>query len=457
MCLLKNNWKMDNKFENIDSYYKNNLGNHTEDTDSDIWKNMWWTLFWMRYRWLAGLGIIIMLLGTGSLIYLGSDNLETNNNPSLIITNEQNNTNTNNALVAEADIVIDNEEYPVKYENEKIDNNEINTNVETASDINEPVRPSGNMHTINSGKTNINYKEETEVLTEAASFGNANNKKDKPEISVLESKDVQLSLSMNTDTIFGQNILIQENKKGYKSDRFSLVIYAGPAYSLTNVLGDNSEYVNYRNANESNHESWSVGAEIKFHLKNWIITSGLSYSVYNQNRSYTHTFPEYSPEDSFYDYDTTWAWFFDPPVIGKPIVAGIDSSWVKVYDEKIIDNSGINRASYLEIPLLIGYRYNANLFSFEVNTGAYVGFLMNSNIRVPDINNNNNIVDAQETNKTMVNFAINASVYYHLNRSTSIFVSPYYKQNLKSVFNDNYPVNQRFKTYGINLGISFSF
>lgn len=457
MCLPKNNWQMDNKFEKIDNYYKKHLGNYSENTEKDIWKNMRWSLMWMRYRWLAGLGIVLLLAGTGGLIYLGYNNYGTDNYNSIMLSDNSFTSKTNEAVTVITYPVSKIEEGTIETKDVKYAIEKSIPNSETIATESETVIISNSNQTINTGKANPNVEIEAVILSEEIPLDNNTYNNEMVELSQIRSKEINFILSSKTDTTFGQNIVKRKGVQNIKQQRFSLVVYAGPAYSQTNILGDNNEYLDFRNANESNYGSWSMGAELKIHLKNWIITSGLSYSVYNQSRSYMHTYQEYSPENSYYNHDTTWAWFFDPPEIGAPVVVGVDSNWVKVYNDITIDNSGINQVSYLEIPLLVGYRYNASLFSFEINTGAYLGFLMNSNIRVPDFVNNNEIVDPQETNKSMVNFAVNASVYYHLNRNTSVFLSPYYKQNTGSLFKDSYPVNQRLKTYGINFGISYSF
>lgn len=453
MYPLKKLWHMDNNFKNIDDYYKTNLENLTSETDRNIWKEMRWALFWLRYRWIIGLGSIIILCGLGGLIYTGQSG--TNNN-----------TNTQYAQIVNSEIpsIIPTSKNPEIVTVGKNDINESKLDEQTNFEqkpniINQVVISSNSGINISSAKTNIKFDQAYKAENEIDYSNKVSNTlfTDKSDLTTIDTKKIISNISINPDTTFGHNRLIVNKFSNIMDERFSLVVYAGPAYSLMDVYGYNAEYLAYRNANESNQSGWSIGSEFKLKIKNWIITTGLSYSVYNQHRSYKHSYQEYSPNDSYFDYDTTWMWFIDPPEIGIPIVAGIDSSWVNVYKDITIDNSGINQVSYFEIPLLVGYRYNANMFSFEINTGAYFGFLVNSNIKVPDFENNSQLVETKVTRSTMVNFAIGSSVYYHLSRNTSIYISPYYKQNLVSVFKDNYPVNQRFKTYGINFGISYSF
>ena len=454
---------MDNKFENIDNYYKENLENYSEDSHKDIWKEMRWTLFWMRYKWILGISAIILFLGVGGLIYSGYQNSDIDDNYTTYNTEISSIKIANYESIPEKEDVTNNQDLGSSSENTNNENSNSPFNepasIDESTTINEPAPAviSNSMVSINIGKTNLEIEQLENVITENSLSDHTYRITEILVQTPMDSKELVAKLSKDSDTIFGQNInardIASENRKGV----LSMILYAGPAYSNTSITGNNAEYLSYRNANETNHSSWSMGGEVKLNIKNWIITSGLSYSVYNQQRSYMHNYQEYSPGDSYYDYDTTWNWFFDPPEIGVPIIVGIDSSWIKVYNDITIDNSGINKVTYIEIPLLIGYRFNANMFSIEINTGTYLGFLLNSNIKVPDFANNIDLVESQSARNTMVNFAFNTSLYYHLNRKTSLYLSPYYKQNLNSVFNDDYPVNQRIKSYGINFGISLSF
>ena len=106
---------------------------------------------------------------------------------------------------------------------------------------------------------------------------------------------------------------------------------------------------------------------------------------------------------------------------------------------------------------MLGYRYTHKLLTFELNAGASAGFLVYSNFKAPSLSNHEDVLEIKDMNKTMFNFISNFSVYYQLNKTTSLFISPYYKQNLNSIYQENYPVNQKFKTFGLNFGVNVKF
>ena len=433
---------MKDELKYIDEFYKKNLVDLNEKATNKTWNNLKWTLFWLRYKWIIGISAFVILLGLVSVFYVGTNNtpkittsiIDNNKTEIVEITNSITKTKKSNKEIFASSIEQDN---AAEY-NSSTTNSNIPTLVLdqiTAKSKEEPIEESNNNYNIKKPVVDYNL-----ILTEISN----------------RSENVVISGEPDS-TVFGYNKREDVLAAKQKKHRLSANIYAGPAFSLSEISGYDSEYLAVRNSNESNKYGWSLGIDLKLHLKNWVITSGLNYSIYNQSRSYSHNYQEYSEEDSYYQYDTTWVWFFDPPNYGVPIMVDVDSSWVDVYNTVTVDNSGVNQLKYFEIPLLVGYQVNANLFSIEINTGISAGFLLYSNVKVPQFTNTDEIVSASEMNNIMFNFMANASVYYHISSTTSIFVSPYYKQNLQSIFSNDYPVNQQFRTYGLNIGINFRF
>lgn len=421
----------------IDKFYKNSLGGYEEETATVVWGKLRWTLFWMRYKWYIAIGSVVLLLGIGSASYnlIYESNItnesitELKSGPDHIVkANETTFSQDDKNYILTEETLVDKQ-----FEN---NTKAIPAVLYNMSEDHDPIVDL---------KSNSEYSE-TLIVIEQRSLSN------------MKSLDFETNINQEPDSnLMGYNRRTDVLPPNARKQWLSINIYAGPSYSESTITGFNSEYLAFRNLNESNSPGWSLGSDLRVHIKNWIITSGVSYSVYNQSRSYIYNYQEYSPDNSYFEYDTTWVWVFDPPDYGTPIVSGIDSAWVKVYEDITIDNSGLNQLKYFEIPLMIGYRHNSNMFAFEINAGVSAGFLVYSQVKAPDFLDNNHIVDVEQMNKTMINFVANASLYYYIDRKTSLFISPYYKQNLHSIFNENYPVKQQFKTIGINFGVNILF
>ena len=440
---------MKNDLKYIDEFYKSKLKGHQEATETIVWDRLKWSLFWMRHKWAIGLSSIVLLVGLGSAISYPF--IFTNSNLT------DNNTNSNSQIIlavnetSTQDATYKYKESPIKTPVliKKAENKLNGIAVHSTLGI-EILKSKSTANQSGFENTENEFSEENNRGTNDVYFRN--------DILEMNALEFEYSLVNKPDTtLLGYNLRSDILPPGTRKQWFSVNVYAGPSYSESNITGVNSEYLAFRNSNESGNPGWSVGSDLRLHIKKWIISSGVNYSVYNQKRSYVDKYQEYSPENSYFDYDTTWVWIFDAPNYGTQMLKKIDSSWVEVYDDITIDNSGISQIKYFEIPILVGYQFNTNMFAFEINAGASVGFLTYSNFKVPDFSNNSNIIVADQISKTMFNFVANASFYYHLNRRSSLFISPYFKQNMQSVFDQNYPVNQRMKTYGLNFGVNICF
>jgi len=424
----------DDELKYIDDFYKKGLSNYQKKASEKTWRKMRWILFWMRYRWfIVGLSVLAIALLMSNFAW----NMSSSKTGPIV-----------NSKVPVQDVIV-------------VSSNPMTPNKTAIVSTNEIIdykEKSG--LTIKETESNNDYIQSLESPKELSHVREEIKKADKHTLLLTEiiSKNNNPNIAPLPDTnIFGYNRRLDIKSFERKKSILNINIYAGPSLPISNISGYNSEYLNVRNTNESNKSSWLLGADIKLHLKNWVITTGINYSVYNQSRSYKNNYQEYSPDDSYFQYDTIWVWFFDPPDFGVPIMVGVDSNWVKVYNTVTVDNSGINQISYFEIPFLIGYQFNTNMVQFEINSGINVGFLHTSKVKVPSFTDYSEIVDAGNMSKIMYNFMANVTVYYKINSSTRLFVSPYYKQNLKSVFNDDYPINQTFTTYGVNFGVSLRF
>jgi hypothetical protein len=145
---------------------------------------------------------------------------------------------------------------------------------------------------------------------------------------------------------------------------------------------------------------------------------------------------------------------YDPPHIGYPIVLSIDSTYIPVYNEI---NEGINQWNYLEIPLLLGYTFHFNRFSLDIGSGVSYGILLGASGNVPSLSEEKLFTELSELesqmNKHTFNYILQIGASYHLTPQWSLIVKPFYKQNLQSVFEKNYPIDQRFKAFSIKFGL----
>jgi len=423
----------------IDEFYKSALLDVKMEADSSVWKNIWWMLFWMRYKWFLLSGFAILLIGLTTYMFFYeplpsiSNGVKTYSQDTKVLTSKPSFNNKTAYDYLKVHDVIKNR-IP-----DKSNNHILNTTAAENKKLTVVADESSNGVKTGLTKTSFTAKHNH---------------------CFLKYLVPDINLSNFSDTLMlGENRRMSINQpEVLKQSRFSLNVFAGTGWSNSSLSGVNNEYIYFRNNHESGALGWRAGVNVQYNLKNWIFETGLNYSVYRLYRDYRYTYNIYDPENSHYDYDTTFVWIYDPPHIGTPYIKNIDSTWVKVYNKVVDDHSGYNNMKYFEIPFLIGYRFKLGYVLLELKTGISTGFLTGSSYYVP-LNPYSCVIaeKSAQINKVMFNYLANITLYYRVNTKYSVFISPDYRQNLKSVFKDDFPAHEQLGTFGLNLGISYRF
>jgi len=438
---------MENEKNNIDLFYREALAGHKEVLGGNSWARMKWRLFWLSFKnYLIGFSALFLL---GTAFYFG---FFANNQTADYNTEESITYNTSLTTKPKTN---------QSQNNAQLSTPNIEAVIETSRDHVSDTKPE-----IASTQEKILAKNTENLYLVKAPIA-------KKELIIEESQNIQITAinfvktrsllsqsHVNTDGSSIEELMTDSATFPYhdirKKVRFAVSFYAAPAYSVSSLSAANAytDYLDYRNKHETGALSWSAGANIQVNIKNWYIQTGLSYSTYSDQRNYSYSFQSLDSINSYFNNDTTWGWAYDPPDFGKPIVLSIDSSFVPIYNEI---NEGLNTWKYIEIPLLVGYSIHANRFSFDIGTGFSYGFFLEATGNVPDLAEENLFTDLSgiegQMNKHQINYILRLGLSYHITPQWSLIMKPYYKQNLQSVFNNNYPIDQRFKSVGIQLGL----
>jgi len=245
--------------------------------------------------------------------------------------------------------------------------------------------------------------------------------------------------------------------------QLSFSYYVSPDVTWQRLNADRiyEEFVQLRKEQEAATSSWSTGADIQIHWKSWYAQVGLNYSRYQTKTNYDFNYEQLDSANSYFKYDTSWVWVYNPPNLGYPLMTGIDTVWVPVFKDIHVAYDGKTQWSYLEIPVLIGFKFGKTKVGFEVATGISIGFLMEVKGRMPrfpQMDGTVTLSDQSEIlNKTVWNGILQFGISYQFTPKWSALAQPYYKHNVRSVFDKNYSVNQKFSAVGVKFGFRYCF
>lgn len=417
-----------NKLEKL---YKEAFKGYEYNLSDSFWQKLKWRLLWFELKYyLMGAGAVTIV---GAGLYFGL--------------------NFNNPVELKATLNANNLNYQAKVVHALAIGNSVADNITEKSAIHPEIDRS-NKPRLTIEKSSVS---DHEVFYDSPARASEEERSidSRPFRAPFETTVLSGSARKVTDT----ELIYDSTLKFYipqKKVNYSLSLYFTTAYNvpIIQTAGGYDDYVKYRNDHESASYSFSAGIDFQLNIKNWFVQTGLNYSRFANHRNYNHTFMAYDSLRSYYTYDTTWGYLFDPPDIGTPVVIGIDSTWQKVFNDI---NEGKNEWSYLEVPILVGYQFIRSRFTIDLATGISYGFLIRASGNVPSLTDSNRFDELSESdllfNQNQINYIFQAGISYHLTPNWSIMAKPYYKQNLRSVFSNTFPIDQRFRAFGIKFGL----
>ena len=453
---------MDNKSKNIDNFFKDKLGNLEAETSKNLWKRLYFLLI---YKKLVLWAAFLLLLAFG-IIYLfpDSDAIQASHN------------NDSNRMLSETQITglsseMQNPTDKPQQQSAQLQQDNLSVN---ETEANDDITPISEQKKKTTPENNKNKQKESVALPDENSGLLSNNQKEYGkafENNLSDTKTGYMAVLNITALKTGENLPSKNIQKPFMENNYSagdgdpnpkqkkVLWSAGLTLNPACITQKQScECVSPEispGSDNSSQNIFTLGAsvEITASIRHLILKSGLEYAVYGQDAGYSLTTDEIDNGQSYYSYDTTWGWVYDPPEI-YPYPLSIDSTFFPVYKTEEINSK--NRFNYLEIPFLIGYQSGEDKkVSFEISTGCSFGFLVSASGKIPSPTDKS-LLELDKSSPFIRNSSINyiaqIGVRFRLSDKTRFIIRPVYKRSLKSTYEKSFPVKQNFNTFGIYLG-----
>lgn len=260
------------------------------------------------------------------------------------------------------------------------------------------------------------------------------------------------------DTVYQYYDDLVKNTIEFQAEVFFSPLLFSSKYSFSDI--ENDEYGQLFEKAHSPELSYSFGANFSLAYKKLLFQSGINYTVFNEDFDYNA--PAYLSIDTniYFSIDTLDTYY---------IVEGTDTSWFYITEEKEytqIDTSqhqnsftSRNSYSYIEFPLIFGYTITKNKFSILPKTGLIIGLLQQTKGKTIDPNNYQDIADLNDLSGSMFTTVplfiyLSLGIQYHLAEKTALFVEPYYRQQLNSMYKNDFPVSRKIRAMGVKFGFA---
>jgi hypothetical protein len=267
---------------------------------------------------------------------------------------------------------------------------------------------------------------------------NVNNEKTALD-SIAAAKSKQDSIELALAQIGNPKIGGSISLDWFAETSFGVDLISKELSSTTPTLTD---WITYRNANEIIRPTLDVSFAGGMQFKNFTLATGANIYAYASDVNYG--FESYSS-------DTTYTYEFD--TFGLII----DSFAVINIDTIANGYSGVNKLSYIEIPMLLGYRYTSGKWSLGIQTGPAFAILTKTVITHPSTDLTNiAAIDKTYFRNTSFNWIAKPSVHYMVNENIGLGISGMFRWNLGSLVND-VEITEKYNSAGVQMGIYFKF
>ena len=475
---MKENHKIDELFLKALADYSSELP--SENTKKKIFGKL---AYYQYLKWSLSVLGLIFVTGTIWAIYnflpnsvdnqLNNIPFKSNNKTESKIINQEQKTEkskefTTNYIVNESAKTTTNNNQIVAHKIEKYKQVNISSNeVNSTTDIKTIVSAESD-NEINNDKKIVDVAvEESKIFSTVTSDKNEDKLTQSTIKSVENKKEEDLKPASQKLTDENANVdgLIKKEYKKRNISRLELIAGAD-FYYVDKKLSSVKEYdnlVKIRKENEKPILAFSPSFGLRYNFNNFFVQSGFQYQKYGENTDIQTNELKFNVNENWFHRDSL---YYVKDSVNPPGAWHIDTIWYVNYDtthfiQKYRFQKN-NTYHYIEIPVMIGKKFDFNPFILEVSTGISFGLILKSNSEILAPDTRSVIVLNNEKsayfNQLMLNYLFRLSLRYNLSQKWSIYVSPNIKYNLGNVFNNSYyPVKQNYILYGVGSGIIYKF
>lgn len=517
--------------KSFESLYFNNFSTNTITPSSNVWKGIVGRLpnpFWAlktQFINIYSLTALISLIGVLSFVFLPP-------NKAIKKTGLEGN------IVKEKEII----------PNSKVENTSSILAIEHKLDAKMELKNSDNSFTKNannraiqkdthSGNFNTPQSNFTSGLNTIPDILTSKKKKIAKKLENSQENN-ELALNMNSypleEEIYRDTLIVYDTISFYDT----LMVIQNPirpiknkVWSLTphlNLFSANSihsskdknltEYTQLLNTSNNKSLSFAAGIGAQFDYNKWRISSGLDYTVIEEEFIHQSRLVEVVQKEKFslkengfiekiiekvslqyipiqvfvfdtlsssytinrYDYveysiiDTLWSFEVDTTILPSidtvrnikydtVRVITYDTAYYNSVDTNIYINyyQNINKYSYIDIPLTIGYAFEYKKCVFRPSAGILLGIMINAKGKGISMEDRNSVYNLNQSDLPFINFQVSMllglGIEYKIDKNLSLFIQPFYRRNLSSIYKKSVPIDKRFYGLGSSIGFSYYF
>ena len=284
----------------------------------------------------------------------------------------------------------------------------------------------------------------------------------KDSLALAQEVSEEFSDTLTKDDSLANKVILTPEDATFKKWTFS--VFGGPSLINKKLTGGSSDaYLAKRNNEETNMVSMSYGLRFNYNFSEKMnVSIGANSLTYGEDVNYSTIYDtetslsSVSKDSTYLDYVYTavqnpnggWDTILTTIVVDTTFM--VDTTIINV---SATDYAGKNRFTYLQIPVMIGYKFTFNKLSVNIRLGGSYGILLKNSGSYVD--NNVSSIELPNLRKTMINMVASTTIAYQL-KKMNVFIEPKFRLNSRSII-VNPEIQQYYTSIGCNFGFSFDF
>ncbi len=227
---------------------------------------------------------------------------------------------------------------------------------------------------------------------------------------------------------------------------------------------------------ETSLPGFTSGVNMGIGINDWTVKTGIAYTQLRNKIRFNNKTTDIDTSINYdYTYDSYWDVFL---LESYAKITGNDTTWVEIYDSTWIttvdtteiahydtsvsglQHNGINRYSYIEIPLIIGYTFKINdNISCSFNTGIIAGIYIHAKGKTLNPDDGKTLIALNRVPfaKTRFMYTGGINVHYTLTRQWKVLAGARYRQSLNSIYAKDYALSNKMNHVGMHTGVVYKF
>lgn len=219
-----------------------------------------------------------------------------------------------------------------------------------------------------------------------------------------------------------------------------------------------SSFVSHRLVNPENIDAYNdykrvsvslpqmgFGLQLHLELGSAIVSTGLIYGSISENIEFRETSSGFKPK-----IDTVSTFFEE--VDGKLVPVYITDTTLVAFD--VTNNVAyINKRSFLEIPLMLGWQLTMKNLSFRALGGIAIVLPLDRMFNVPIKNNDSYDITNTQESIYHFNYRVSAEVSYKIGNKMSVLVAPFYVLSIDDYLTSDASFPLKREVMGLSFGL----